>query len=115
MPDEFDSFDTLFYLVLAHLETTPYSRSFRMQALYTLSSQLLVTTVLLAGYYAVLGGVKLAGVAGTTIRSFPTLVVLLAVATVFVVVFRVHAGRFISLWNHYAKLEFYLDCKLDVP
>lgn len=109
--------------VLSYLETTSYTRAFRMQALYTFSSNMLIVSELLSFYYLLLIAFKGLGKIHGLIfnvstflilfRGMPILIGLLIVAVVFMRIFIQSSTFFLSQWHLYSKIEFYMDQKMN--
>lgn len=126
LPDDLSraEYHTLWLGVLSYLETTPHTRAFRMQALYTFSRNMLVVAEVVSIYYAFLVGIKgldrILDFAFETgfvflapVRGLPILVGLLLVAVVSTNVFARSSASFLSQWHLYSKIEFYMDQKLN--
>ena len=109
LPDEMDGeeYAQLYRLLLTHLETTPYSRTLRMQAIYQMCRGLGAGFLLLAVPYA--GVVVLAGLGTATSPVAPSLLLTGLVAVGLSVAFLRLTDRFKRFQFDYMVLEFYLD------
>jgi hypothetical protein len=110
LPDEMDGeeYAQLYRLLLTHLETTPYSRTLRMQAIYQMCRGLGAAFLLLAVCYV--GAVGLAGLGTATSPVAPALLLTGALASVGLsVAFLRLTDRFKRFQFDYMVLEFYLD------
>lgn len=114
---------SLWLAVLSYLETTPYVRTYRLQALYTFSNNLLAVFDILLIYYGLLAALEtvkqIGGIALgirfplIPVRSLPFLFVLLIVAMVSSYAFARQSTFFLSRWHFYSKMEFYIDQKMN--
>jgi hypothetical protein len=110
LPEEMDEeeYAQLYRLLLTHLETTPYSRTRRMQAIYQMCRALGAAFLLLAACYVLAVGL---GWLGTGIRTVtPSLLLAGALVSVGLsAVFLRLTDRFKRFQFDYMVLEFYLD------
>lgn len=106
---EDEEYAQLYRLLLAHLETTPYSRTLRMQAIYQMCRGLGAGFLLLAACYAVVIGLVRSGTATTSPISTTLLVAGVVVSMGLSLAFFRLTHRFKRFQFDYMVVEFYLD------
>lgn len=125
LPENFSEtgYYVLWLATLSYLETTPYVRTFRMQALYTFSSNILVVFEILSVYYVLLVALKgldqvgriviEAGFPLTLVHSLPFLIGLLLISVISTYLFARQSIFFLSRWHLYSKMELYMDQEMN--
>ncbi len=110
LPDEMDGeeYAQLYRLLLTHLETTPYSRTRRMQAIYQMCRGLGAAFLLLAACYLVAVGLAWLGTGDRTVAPSLLLAGVLVSVGLSVAFLRL-TDRFKRFQFDYMVLEFYLD------
>lgn len=124
LPDNLskEKYRELWFGILSYLETTSYTRAFRMQALYIFSANMTGISVTLMIFYAVLtilkgasqvvGPIRETNLFMTSIRPIPNLIGLLIISFIFALVFATLSLSFLSKWHLYSKMELFIDQKM---
>lgn len=104
-PDEFENYGRLLELVLSHLETTPYTRALRFQALHSFHRSMWAATWVIAVAVPVAGGLHYLGV--ITLHSTVIAGGIFVFSVIGILVFNRRKTEFDKVFIKYAIADFY--------
>jgi len=104
-PNEFENYGRLLELVLSHLETTPYTRALRFQALHSFHRSMWATTWVITVAVPVAGGLHYLGV----ITLYSTVIAggIFVFSVIGILVFNRRKTEFDKVFIKYAIADFY--------